>query len=465
MADDLHYRSLMAVSRLIEMRDLSPVELTRAMLDRVAALNPSLHAYIQVTEDAALTAARRAEDEIMQGRHRGPLHGVPIALKDLCYTTGVPTAAGTTIHAGWTPDYDATVVDRLARAGAVSLGKLQLTEGAFSQHHPSLDAPVNPWDAQAWPGGSSSGSGSATAAGLCFGSLGSDTGGSIRFPSAACGITGLKPTWGRVSRYGVFALSDTLDHIGPMTRSAEDAAAMLGVIAGADPNDPTALRAPVPNYLATVRDGIRGIRIGLDPALVSDGIEAPVAAGVATALEELRHLGAEIRPIIFPPTDEIVVGWMGLCGAEVALVHEKTYPSRAPEYGEALAGLIEIGRRISAVDLSRILIARHAFRGRLEALWEDVDLIVAPTMFRQVPTIAQMEAMGGDPEDDAKMMRFTAPHDFSGSPTITLPCGFDARGLPLSFQLIGPHLSEGLLCRAGHAYQTVTDWHLRHPPV
>ncbi len=226
--DELAFLTLMEVSELIRTRKLSPVELARAMLARIEAVDPELHSYALTTPELALEQARASEAEIMAGRWRGPMHGVPIGLKDLCFTKGVPTAGGMTIYAGWVPDEDGTVVERLRLAGSVLLGKLQMTEGAFADHHPEVQRPFNPWSKAHWAGASSSGSGVATAAGLCFGSIGSDTGGSIRFPSAMNGVTGLKPTWGRVSRHGSFVLSDSLDHLGPMTRSAADAAAMLG---------------------------------------------------------------------------------------------------------------------------------------------------------------------------------------------------------------------------------------------
>jgi amidase len=240
------------------------VEATAAQLARIEKSDGVLKSYAHMMAEAALIQARAAEAEIMRGEIRGPLHGVPIAVKDLCWTQGVPTAAGMTIYSDFRPTEDATVVRKLHAAGAITLGKLQLTEGAYADHHPKIAPPVNPWNAAYWSGASSSGSGVATAAGLCYGSLGSDTGGSIRFPSAANGITGLKPTWGRVSRNGVFELAATLDHIGPMARSAADCGVMLGVIAGSDRNDPTAVQDPVPNYLAGMTRGLHGLRIGID---------------------------------------------------------------------------------------------------------------------------------------------------------------------------------------------------------
>ena len=267
--DDLCLLDLVEIGRRVQARQLSSVAVTQAVLDRIERLDGRLKSYVTLTADVALAEAAQADGEIARGAIRGPLHGVPIAVKDLCNTKGIPTSAGMTIHKDYRPEHDATVVTRLREAGAVLLGKLKLTEGAFGAHHPSIDPPINPWSAAHWTGVSSSGSGVATAAGLCYGSLGTDTLGSIRFPSTMNGVTGLKPTWGRVSRSGVFALAQSLDHIGPIARSAADVAAMLGVIAGPDPDDPTAFHEPVPDYLAGIGQGVRGLRIGIDRALIA----------------------------------------------------------------------------------------------------------------------------------------------------------------------------------------------------
>jgi len=460
-----HYLDLVEVARRIKVGALSPVALTQALLDRIAKLDGTLKSYATVTADLALEQARRAESEIARGAYRGPLHGVPIAVKDLCYTKGVPTAAGMAIHAAFKPDHDSTVVERFAAAGAVLLGKLQLTEGAFADHHPKITPPVNPWHKDHWSGASSSGSGVATAAGLCFASLGSDTGGSIRFPSAANGVTGLKPTWGRVSRYGVFALAESLDHIGPMTRSAADAAAVLSVIAGADPNDPTARQEPVPNYLAGLERGIRGVRIGVDRSLNTTGVDKDMVKVVDDAIAVLSTLGAEIREVKFPSPDEVVKVWVPLCAVETAVAHEATFPAQAEHYGPALRGLIEAGRALSGFDLTKIQIVREAFRGRVAALFQDIDLLAIPAQYAASPTTATMATLGQDEGAIEKLLRFTAPFDMTGSPTITLPGGFTAKGLPLAFQLVSRHMEEDLLLRAGHAFQQATDWHRRRPPV
>ena len=275
----------------------------------------------------------------------------PIALKDLFWTKDVPTAAGTAVHRDFRPDQDATVVRRLNEAGAVVLGKLQLTEGAYSDHHPSVTPPKNPWNADYWPGISSSGAAVATAAGLCYGSLASDTGGSIRWPCAANGLTGLKPSWGRVSRYGVFELAATLDHVGTIARSAADAGAMLGVIAGRDRADPTAVLDPVPDYLAAAEQDIRGLRIGVDAKWNSDGVDVATQQVLEAAVEVLRELGADIVDVKFPDVKQTVADWVPNCAVEAAVAHEATYPARKDEYGPVLASVIETGRALSRIGL------------------------------------------------------------------------------------------------------------------
>jgi amidase len=411
-----------------------------------------------------MAQARAADDEIARGDWRGPLHGVPIALKDLCFTRNAPTTAGMTILKDWVPDYDATVVERLNAAGAVTLGKLKMTEGAVGSHHPDIPPPHNPWNPDHWTGVSSSGSGVATAAGLCFGSLGSDTGGSIRFPSSANGLTGIKPTWGRVSRHGIFTLADSLDHIGPMARSAADAAAILGVIAGDDPNDPSSLTAPVPNYLAGLEGGVRGLRIGIDEAYNGEGADNQITVALGEVRRVLAGLGAEFKSVGFPALRQsAVASGMAAMGAEIAAAHRDFFPARASEYGQMLAGMIARGLKLSPTDMAEAGRVRRNFCGQFERLWADIDLLLVPTTPMTVPTVETMRLKGRDPVYMGEIVRFTMPFDLTGSPTITQPCGFSVDGLPLGFQLVGPHLSEDLLCRAGHAFQQATDWHQRHP--
>src|SRR3984957_3852668 len=283
--NDLHYSELVEIGRLIQKRELSSVAATQSQLNRIAQLDGQLKSYAYVMATSALEQAEAADLEIAAGKIRGPLHGVPTAVKDLCWTKDAPTAAGMKIYRDNRPKEDATVVIKLKEAGAIILGKLQLTEGAYADHHPEIDPPRNPWDARLWSGASSSGSGVATAAGLCYGSLGSDPGGSIRFPSAANAVTGLKPSWGRVSRYGVFELAATLDHVGPMTRSAIDAGIMLAAIAGRDPNVPPARLDPVPDYRADPERGVRGLRIAVDAAWNPEGVYDATGAMVTAAID------------------------------------------------------------------------------------------------------------------------------------------------------------------------------------
>ncbi|MDP9901975.1 amidase [Variovorax ginsengisoli] len=465
MSNELHYLELVDVGQRIQRKELSPVEVTQAQLDRIAKVDGALQSYVIVMAEQALADARLAEAEIAKGHIRGPLHGVPVAVKDLCWTEGVATAAGMTLYKDFVPTEDGTAVRKLREAGAVILGKLQLTESAYADHHPTVTPPVNPWNAAHWSGASSSGSGVATAAGLCYGSLGTDTGGSIRFPSSANGLTGLKPTWGRVSRYGAFELAATLDHIGPMTRSAADAGAMLGAIAGADPKDPTASLSPVPNYLAGIQRGLRGLRVGIDARWNSEGVDAATLQVMEGALAAVRALGAEVREVHFPDPSQVIVDWFPLCGIEAAVVHERTYPSRKDMYGPALSGILDLGRAQSGTDYQKIVLNRHAFSGRVREMFEGIDLLLMPSQGVASPTLERMKTFGEDAEMMSAMLRYTCPLDMSGSPTITLPGGFTEAGTPVAFQFVARHFEEELLVRAGWAFQQATDWHQRHPAL
>jgi len=338
-----------------------------------------------------------------------------------------------------------------------------MTEGAFAIHHPNMPTPVNPWHADVWTGASSSGSGAATAAGLCYGSLGSDTGGSIRFPSSACGLTGLKPTWGRVSRYGVFPLSESLDHIGPMTRTAADCAAMLAAIAGADPRDPTALLAPLPDYVAGLAGRISGLRVGIAQTYAFDELNEDVLTALNGARDALVALGARMVPVDFPSIADATTAWMHLCLAEAAIAHEATYPSRADEYGPGLGGVLEAGGKIIAAELGKAHILRDQFAGQVADVFQDIDVLLIPVMSAPTPGAAEFVEMAKG--DISELLRYTAPFDLTGMPALTMNGGFDKRGAPIGFQLVGKHLSEDLLLRVGRAYQSITDWHTCHPAL
>ena len=466
MTDEpIFFLEITELTRLLHTRKVSPVELTRSMLERIGQLDARLKSYALVTPELALAQARDAEKLLMQHRILGPLHGVPIAVKDLCFTKGIATAAGMPIHRNFIPSFNGTVVSRLRDAGAILLGKLQMTEGAFADHHPDIRPPVNPWHADHWSGASSSGSGVATAAGLCYGSLGTDTGGSIRFPSAANGVTGLKPTWGRVSVNGAYELAASLDHIGPMCRSAADAGAMLGLIAGADPRDPTARLEPVSDYLAGTDRDLGHVRIGIDPVYTSVGVDAVMARALEHAMDVFANLGAELRTVQVPDPQDVIRDWSPQCAVETAVAHHATFPSQRSAYGPGLAGFIEMGRGVTALDLQRVWLRRRKFAGRLAALFETIDLLLIPAQPMASPTVAQMETLGSDPNAFEVLVKFTAPFNTSGSPTVTFPAGFTPKGTPVAMQLVTRHLGEALLVRAARAFQRATDWHRRHPAL
>ena len=465
MMKELHFLELTALAALIARREISPVEATRLQLDRIAALDGKLGSYATVTDESAMADARAAEAEIAGGRHRGPLHGIPIAVKDLFWTSGVQTAAGTIIHRDFRPTEDATVVQRLREAGAVLLGKLQMTEGAYSDHHPQITPPRNPWNAAYWPGISSSGPGVALAAGLCFAALASDTGGSIRWPSAANGVTGLKPTWGRISCHGTFALAPSLDHVGPMARSAADIAVLLTVLAGADRADPTALQDPVPDLAAATAQGIGGLRIGVDRSWDRADVDPQVGRVLDEVERVLLGLGARLVEVEVPDTEQAVADWVGICAVEAAVAHKATFPERRAEYGPVLASVLDAGQAMSACAYDELLLRRTVFRGRMRALFNAIDLLLAPAHPFAPLSLETIGTMGLQPRLIARLQAYTAPFNMTGQPTLTLPGGFSADGLPIAFQLVAPELGEAMLLRAGAAFQSATDWHLRHPDV
>lgn len=457
----LHYQTIAEVGARLQARELSPVELTQAILERIEALDGGLKSYATVMADSAVASARAAEQEIAAGNYRGGLHGVPIAVKDLCFTTGVATMGGARVLRDFVPGFDGTVVQKLNAAGAVILGKLNLTEGAMAGYNPEFDIPVNPWGADRWSGASSSGSGVATAAGLCYGSLGSDTGGSIRFPSAACGTVGIKPTWGRVSRYGVLALAESLDHIGPMTRSASDAGVMLQAIAGHDPDDPTSLTAPVPNMLAGLGQGVSGVRIGVDERYIGDDVDSELAAAVLEGARLLESMGARLMPVRMPDTEPLSRAWGVLCSAEAAAAHRDTFPSRADEYGPWFRGWLELGSRHSATDYAIASYTRLSFNGTLSEIFDGIDVLVCPSMTTPPERVTPEALYGPMEEEEWTWGRFTIPADFSGAPTISLPAGLNSEGLPLSIQFVGRRLTEPMLVQVGHAYEEATQHRLQ----
>jgi len=468
---ELHHLTITELAPLIARREVSPVEVTEHQLSRIDALDGQIRAYALVTSDQAMVAARAAEAEIVAGRYRGPLHGIPIAVKDLCCTAGVPTMGGSPVRRDDVPTFDATVVTRLDDAGAISLGKANLTEGAMAGYHPDLDIPINPWGpldepgVERWAGVSSSGSAAAVAAGMAYASLGTDTGGSIRTPAAACGIAGLKPTYGRVSRHGVLDLAESLDHVGPFARSSADTAIVLRAIAGLDLSDPTSLPDDVPDFLAGIEGGVEGLRIGFDPAHASVDVDPVVTAGVTAALDVLVHAGATMVPVTAP----LVQGseWYRLTAPEAARAHAEYFPDRADEYGPYLAEFLTAGLDVTARDYAGLHMARVAVTTHFRALFRDIDVFLGPSMPTPAYVAPRTELWGTMAEGQAlrkySPIPFTGPANFAGNPTLSVPCGMSEDGMPLSVQFTAAHLEEALLCRVGHAYEQLTDWHQRHP--
>jgi amidase len=461
---DLALAPLTAVAQRLQTGDLSPVELTRHLLDRIARLDPRFHSYVTVLDEQAMAQARAAEADLLRGRSRGPLHGIPVAVKDLCCTTKSPTTCGAQMFRDWRPDADSTVVEKLAAAGAILLGKLHMTEFALRWHHPYRPMPTNPWGADRWPGVSSSGSGVATAAGLCYGAIGTDTGGSIRFPAAANGVVGLKPTYGRVSRAGVFPLAASLDHVGPLTRSVADAAAMLYAIAGYDPRDPTSSRLPVPDYVRAIEQGMTGVRLGVDERYLTVGVHPEVSQAVLAAVEVFKAQGAEIVAVTVPELAQDATGraWYTITAAEALVAHVGFYPERAADYGP-FRELLEDGTRYSAQAYAQAHQVREELSATLQGLFEHVDVVLCPTMPSTAP---RMDTQGNALMAEGLVRtRYTFPWNFSRHPTLALPCGFDREGLPVSLQLVARHFAEEVLCRVGAAYEQATSWHTVRPPL
>ncbi len=458
MNTNRHTTSIAHLASAIEKKELSPVELTNNMLSRIEKLNPTLHAYNTVTAEQAKIQAAAAETEIAQGNYRGPLHGIPVGLKDLLYTDGVKTTVSSTILRNWVPNTNATVVDKLAAAGAVFLGKTNMTEFALSGYHSELDVPVNPWNANHWSGVSSSGSGVATAAHLCCAAIGTDTGGSIRYPSAVNGVVGIKPTYGRVSRHNVFPLSESLDHVGPMASSVEDAAIVLNAIAGFDIQDPTSIDLPVPDYTAGIGREVKGLRIGID-ATYNAQVDPEVASALQRVATALSGLGAEIIDVNVSGIEEGADHWYTLVAVEATIHHAAFYPERANEYGPVFRSLLEHGVSCSGAEVSRAYTARARVKQILSRTFADVDILLCPSCAGPSPSLEEFPPQLLVPaEAVSSIVLYQAPFNFSGSPTISVPMGFSASGLPLSLQLVGRHCEEALLIQVAHAYEQANTW-------
>jgi aspartyl-tRNA(Asn)/glutamyl-tRNA(Gln) amidotransferase subunit A len=463
---DLAYLTIAEASALVASKAVSPTELTDAVIHRAEALDDNLHAYLTRTFETALEEAKTATEEIAAGRHRGPLHGIPFAIKDIYETAGVETTAGSKLRTPNIPTADAQAVALLKQAGAVMLGKLNLHEWAMGGTNVNyfFPTPKNPWDQTRITGGSSGGSGLALAAGFCYGSLGTDTRGSIRMPASVCGITGLKPTYGRVSIRGIIPLVWSLDHAGPMARSAEDCALILNAIAGYDPEDPTSVDVPADDYAASLTGAspsLDGMRIGVPRDFFFDAseVDADVLKAVEDAIEVLRKLGAQVRDIDFPNPDDYLDNQV--FGAESAAYHEERLRERPEELSPLPRDRVTTGAAVSGMDYARARWRQLVFKQTVTATFRDVDLILTPTAPVPPLKIADVEPAG----PGRIMARHTSPFNTLHVPTISVPCGFTPEGLPIGLQLAGRWWEEHLVLRAAHAYQQATNWHRRRPPL
>ena len=467
LPDSVHWLSALEVGTAIARGEFSALEITQAMLGRIEALGSRYRPYTLILAERAVLTAQKLDQEIRAGNSRGPLHGVPIGIKDLCDIAGEPTYAGTQFLGKLGKARETScVVERLEAAGAVILGKLKLTEGAFTSHHPSIEPPINPWCEERWTGISSSGSGVATAAGMAFATLGSDTGGSIRLPSASCGLTGLKPTHGRVPLHGVFPLSTSLDHIGPMTRNVADCRAVFDVIAGGDARDPQSLWSAGPSHEDGSAHGLavnmRGVRIGVDRKALDVGDEKMAGLVIAT-LEVFRDQGAKIIEIELPDVNACTGAWPIICAADVANAHAATFPSHADEYGPDLRGLLEVGNSVSGRVLAEANAVRDAYAIAFDRIFDDVSTVVTPVVPIPLPADTNIGGTDLSPEEGLLVMRFNLPVDMARAPSLTMPCGFTNDRAPVGFQLVARRLHEDRLLQLGAAYQSATQWHEAHP--
>ncbi len=469
--DDPTSSTLAALAAAIRAGKLSPVELTRAYLERIGRLDATLRAYITIDGDRALAAAAGLEREAMAGTWRGPLHGVPLAHKDLCLIPGLPTSCGTRTSDYFVGAPPCTAVARLVAAGSLTLGKLNMTElalGPFGDNAHRGDV-QNPWALGHVSGGSSSGSGAAVAAGLAAGALGTDTGGSIRLPAACCGLVGLKPTYGRVSRAGVMPLSWSYDHVGPLARTARDAALLLSVIAGHDPLDATSSRRDVPDYLAALDGGAADLRIGVAGGFYAEGLDAEVERALAEAVATIASLGAKVGAVTVPDPGPMVAACSNvMVRAESAAVHSRLLKERPGELQPAVRERMAPGLAVTAYEYLQGERLRARFtREFIETVFARIDVLVTPTIPEPAPALARVKA-GATADVIERMGRFsrlTRPFNALGLPALSVPCGATAAGRPLAMQLVGRPFDEATLLRLGHAYEQATPWHRRRPAL
>lgn len=456
--------SLREVAAALRRKEVSPVALTRLALERIAADEPRLNAYARLTEARAMAAARQAEREILAGQWRGELHGVPVAVKDLYDVAGHPTTCSSRVRHDHVAAADSACVERLEQAGATIVGMTHTHEFAYGFITPTTG---NPWDVEHIPGGSSGGSGATLAARGCFMALGTDTGGSIRVPAALCGVVGLKPTYGRVSRAGVASLSWSLDHAGPLARTVGDCAVTLGALAGYDPRDPGSADVPVADYTAELELGVKGLRIGVPTNHFFDRLQPEVEANVRAALALLEREGAELVDVTIPMTELIGAVEFGLCMPEASAYHRTMIRERADLYEPDVRTFVEAGMLVPAVDYIAALRQRTLIQAAWRTMFEGLDALIGPA----APAVAvrrdRLSVTWPDGEEEtasSAYVRLSAPANLTGLPSVSVPCGFGQGGLPTAFQVMGRPFGEARILRIARAYERATDWHTHTPP-
>lgn len=466
---EISYMSAGDLSRLVSKKEVSPVEIVDAHLSRIQATEPVLNSFITLMAEEARGSARQAEREIQAGKYRGPLHGIPVGLKDLYNTRGVRTTSGSRIFDNFVPAEDCTVAVRFREAGAILLGKLNMHQFALGPtgENPDYGHMHNPWNPEMVSGGSSGGSGSAVAAGQCTIATGSDTGGSIRIPAALCGIVGLKPTYGLVSRYGLTPLSWSLDHPGPMVRTVEDAALAMNAIAGYDPKDVASANVTVPDYTESLTEDIRGLRIGVPKEYFEAPLDPEVRQSVQNALSQFESMGAEVREVSFPMFEQSQAISTAVLLAEAAAYYRDIVEKDGDKVYEPVRLRLQAGLFISAADYLRAQQARSLFDRETRKLLKEVDLLAGPTEPVTAPKLLAGTVIAGEQEIGTvgALTQYTRPFNINGFPAISVPCGFSNSGLPIGLQLAGRPFDETTVLKAAYAYERATDWHKRRPDI
>lgn len=462
----LTYKSVAELAPLISSGELSPRDLVQASLDRISQLDSSLNAFLDVWEKESLFNARAAENEIAAGRYLGPLHGIPVGLKDLIDVKGTPTTGGSKVLAQNIAGSDATVTAKLKAAGAIIIGKLNLVEFAFGTTgvNPTTGDVKNPWNTTRITAGSSSGSAAAVASGMITAALGTDTGGSVRMPASLCGIAGLKPTYGRVSRVGVLDLSWSMDHVGPMTRTTEDCALMMNVLAGFDPRDSASSSNTVPDFTSELSGGLDGLKIGIPTHYFFDEfVDSEVLASVRSAINLLEANGAEIVELSMPWVGKGRPINFGIILPEAVSIHEKMIGEHADLYTPAVRARIQSGFNVAAIDYVRAQRARQWFNHQMAESMSNVDVLITPTVPIQAPTIADCTPSPGKSVAGSELAMFTGVFDVTGQPSHSIPCGFTSGGTPIGMMITGHPFDEPTVLRVGHAFEQLTNWHQRPP--